>query len=92
MTALDDIKRYITETFATDIAPADLPDGIDLIATGILSSLSTVQLLGWCGRTFRIPINSISIDPAQLRTPLNISTFIDAHRTDITTEGRSHVR
>lgn len=92
MTALDDVKRYITDKFATDIASPDLPDEIDLIATGILSSLSMVQLLGWCGRTFRVPINAISIDPAQLRTPLNISAFIDTHRTDVTTEGCSHVR
>jgi acyl carrier protein len=92
MTSLDDVKSYITDKFATDIAAPDLPDDIDLIATGILSSLSTVQLLGWCGRTFRVPINSISIDPAQLRTPLNISAFIDAHRADVTTEGCNHVR
>ncbi|BBZ06955.1 hypothetical protein MDOR_11240 [Mycolicibacterium doricum] len=82
MATLNDVKWYITETFAPDIGPDELPEDIDLNATGILTSVSTVQLLGWCGRTFRVPINSLAIDPEQLRTPLSIAEFIDAHRTD----------
>ncbi len=89
---LDDVKRYIAETFATDIEPHDLPDDIDLTATGILTSISTVQLISWCGNTFRIPINTIAIDPAHLKTPLAIAEFIQGHRTDITTEGHHVVR
>jgi acyl carrier protein len=87
MAIVDDVKTYITGTFAPDISPTDLPDDTDLGATGILTSISTVQLLGWAGRTYRIPINSISIDPAQLRTPGDIATFISNQRTDLISEG-----
>lgn len=92
MSTIDDVKRYITETLAPDTEPGDLPDDVDLNATGILTSVSTVQLLGWCGRTYQIPINSIAIDPAQLRTPSGIAQFIDAHRTGVAAEGEKVVR
>ena len=82
MAIVDDVKSYITDTFAPDISPADLPDDFDLAGTGILTSISTVQLLGWTGRTYRIPINSIAINPAQLKTPRDIATFIENQRTD----------
>ncbi|MFY1673572.1 hypothetical protein ACN27G_27020 [Plantactinospora sp. WMMB334] len=81
MTTLDDVKKYITERFAPDTEPQGLPDDVDLNATGILTSVSTVQLLEWCGRTYRVPVNSMSIDPAQLSTPQRIAHFIDTHRT-----------
>ncbi|WP_285729026.1 hypothetical protein [Nocardiopsis sp. ATB16-24] len=80
MSTINEVKDYITEKFAKDISSEDLPSDIDLNATGILTSVSTVQLLGWCGRTYRIPINSIPIDPDVLKTPEGIAKFIDSHR------------
>jgi acyl carrier protein len=82
MATLDEVKEYITESFAPDTTPSDLPDDVDLNATGILTSLSTVQLLGWCGKRYHIPINSMAIDPAQLKTPYGIAQFIEANRTN----------
>lgn len=81
-TTLDRVKQYLTVQFATDISPAELPADVDLLATGILTSVSTVQLLGWCGRTYQIPINSIPIDPADLVSPEAIVRFIESHRSD----------
>lgn len=81
MSTINEVKRYITEKFATDIPPSELPSDLDLLATGILTSISTVQLLGWCGRTFQIPINSIPINPDELKTPDGIARFIDSNRT-----------
>ncbi|MFK3672342.1 hypothetical protein ACI2IX_19420 [Leifsonia aquatica] len=86
------MKSYIVDQFASDIDAADLPDDVDLAVTGILTSIGTVQLLGWCGRTFRIPINSIPIDPSQLTTPRSIADFIEANRSDLTTKENDLVR
>lgn len=83
MATITEVTQYITERFATDIAPEELPDDVDLLATGILTSITTVQLLGWCGRTYQIPINSIQINPEELRTPSGIASFIDSTRTDV---------
>lgn len=82
MSVVNDVKRYITEKFATDIPPDELPSDVDLLATGILTSVSTVQLLGWSGRNYRIPINSIPINPDDLKTPESIARFIESNRTD----------
>lgn len=82
MSTVNDVKQYIVEKFATDIARDELPSDIDLLSTGILTSVTTVQLLGWCGRTYRIPINSISINPDDLKTPEGIAGFIESNRTD----------
>jgi acyl carrier protein len=82
MSTIDEVKEYITEKFATEVTPGELPSDIDLLATGILTSVSTVQLLGWCGRNYRIPINSIPIDPDDLKTPEGIARFIESNRTD----------
>lgn len=81
MATIDEVKNYITEKFATDLAGQEIPDDIDLLATGIVTSVSTVQLLGWAGKTYGIAINSIPINPASLKTPADIATFIETHRT-----------
>lgn len=82
MSAINEIKQYIVDTFATDITVKQLPDDLDLLSTGILTSVTTVQVLSWCARTYKIPINTISIDPNQLKTPEGIAGFIMTNRTD----------
>lgn len=83
MSTINDVTQHIAEKYATDIAPEELPADVDLLATGILTSVSTVQLLGWCGRTYRIPINTIPVNPEDLKTPEGIANFIDTNRTDV---------
>lgn len=82
MSTILEVKKYIVETFATDITTDQLPADIDLLTTGILTSVTTVQLLGWCARTYKIPINTISINPDDLKTPEGIVGFIEANRTN----------
>lgn len=81
MSTINEVKQYIVETFATDITADDLPDDVDLLTTGILTSVTTVQLLGWSARTYKIPINTIPIDPEDLKTPAGIASFIEASHT-----------
>ncbi|AXR74464.1 MULTISPECIES: acyl carrier protein [Auritidibacter] len=83
MSTLHRVKQYIVETFATDVTADQLPPDVDLLTTGILTSVTTVQLLGWCARTYKIPINTISINPDELKTPEGIASFIEANRTDV---------
>lgn len=83
MSIVNEVKQYIVEKFATDIAADELPPNIDLLSTGILTSVTTVQLLGWCARTYRIPINSISINPEDLKTPEGIAGFIESNRSQV---------
>ncbi len=82
MNTISEVKKYIIEKFATDVTEEELLDDIDLLGTGIVTSISTVQLLGWTGRAYRVPINSIQIDPEDLRTPASIAKFIDDNRKD----------
>ncbi|MDT0120960.1 MULTISPECIES: acyl carrier protein [Kocuria] len=85
MPTINDVKQYIVETFATDITADQLPSDVDLLSTGILTSVTTVQLLGWCARTYKIPINTIPINPDELKTPEGIVGFIETNRTDSVT-------
>lgn len=85
MSTINEVKQYIVETFATDITADQLPSDVDLLTTGILTSVTTVQLLGWSARTYKIPINSIPINPDELKTPEGIAGFIAANRTDALT-------
>lgn len=80
MEIIEEVKKYISKKFAQDIEADQIPNDLDLNATGILTSVSTVQLIAWAGKTYGIPINSVQINPAQLRTPEGITGFITAHR------------
>ncbi|PZP28638.1 MAG: hypothetical protein DI613_12690 [Kocuria rhizophila] len=82
MSTIHEVKQYIVETFATDISADQLPDDLDLLTSGILTSVTTVQMLGWCARTYKIPINTIPINPDELKTPKGIADFIEANRRD----------
>ena len=50
------VTDYIIEKFAPDLAGEDLPNDMNLQETGIVTSIGLVQIIGWCGEKFQIPI------------------------------------
>lgn len=79
MTHAEKIKAFITEELAPDIEAFELPEDYDIIANGIVDSLSFVRLVAWTGDEFGVPINDIELAPEDLRTVSQISAFIERH-------------
>lgn len=80
------VTDYIIEKFAPDLAGEDLPNDMNLQETGIVTSIGLVQIIGWCGEKFQIPINQLRIDPQRLTTVKGIADFITEHGASNSTE------
>lgn len=76
MSLHEKVKEYIVQTFAPDISENELPSDLNLQATGIVTSVGIVQIMGWCGKTFQIPINQLQIDPNDFISVNKIVDFI----------------
>lgn len=75
------VANYIVEKFAPDLGGEDLPSDMNLQETGIVTSIGLVQIIGWCGEEFQVPINQLQIDPARLITIKSIANFIAEYGT-----------
>lgn len=73
------IKAFITSELAPDVETAELPDDYDIIANGVVDSLSLVRLVAWTGEEFDVPINDIELAPEDLSTVGKIHAFIERH-------------
>ena len=73
------IKAYISEELAPDINPASLPTDIDLLATGVIDSLSLVRLVAWIGEEYDIPIADMEIAPEDFSSVEKVNAFIERH-------------
>ena len=71
----DRIRRYLVETFL-DGDPRGLEDDTDLIATGLLDSLSTVKLVQFLEQEFDRELDPSRITAASLRNVTAIADLI----------------
>lgn len=85
LSQIDEIKRFITENFAPDISPEELPEDYDLLASGMISSLSLVKLVTQLGHRFNIDVDAADLRPDYFRTVTSISQFI--HDQHVLAEG-----
>lgn len=56
-----EVKQYIVRQFMPDIAVDELDADYDLIASGVIDSLSLLRVITWLGTYFEIPVDDIEI-------------------------------
>lgn len=61
MSYAHDIKQYIVSEFIPDIGADELDDDYDLIASGVIDSLSLLRVITWLGTHFDIPVDEIEL-------------------------------
>ena len=83
MIYLQSIKAYICDELVPDIELDQLPVDTDLLATGIIDSLSLVRLVVWIEEEFDISMGDIEIAPQDFRTVEKVSAFIERHSLNI---------
>lgn len=83
MIYLQNIKAYICDELVPDIEQDQLPVDTDLLATGIIDSLSLVRLVVWIEEEFDISMGDIEIAPQDFRTVEKVSAFIERHSVNI---------
>lgn len=73
------IKTFICDEMAPDVEPSEFDNDYELLANGVIDSLSLVRLIAWTGEEFGVPINDVDIAPEDLSTVTKINAFIDRH-------------
>ena len=61
-----EIKEFIMKEFLPNEDPAELTDDTDLLTTGILDSIATIQLVSFLETTFNIQVEAHEVDSEHL--------------------------
>lgn len=72
----DRIQERIVTAHAPDLAGEDIPRDYDLLANGVVDSLSLLALVEWIQSSFDVPVTDVEISPADFRTIDAIADFI----------------
>ncbi|ONI82921.1 hypothetical protein ALI144C_17860 [Actinosynnema sp. ALI-1.44] len=78
MPPTEEIKEWVLRNFAPDVTPADLPDDYDLIASGLITSLSLVRLVSGLSAEFGVDIDAADLRPDYFRSVASIAEFLGA--------------
>ena len=62
-------------------APNDVDVDSDLISTGILDSLSVMELIAFLSKTFDVSISAADITPVNLKSVSSISALVEARKS-----------
>lgn len=76
---LELVKRYVIETFATDLEDNEPTNDLNLREVGIVTSLGMFHIVDWASATFSIPVDDIELSPTDFQTILDIASFIERH-------------
>jgi acyl carrier protein len=79
MSTQREITEYIVAQYLPGTPAEELPASYDLLDTGVIDSLSLLQLIGWVGDRYAIPVDQIDLDPDDFRSVEAIDTFITRH-------------
>lgn len=82
MTRVQHVSEHIVSTHARDVAADKVHPDDDLIAIGVLDSLSLVRLVSWVGAEYNIDVNNTDIHPDDFRTVHRICAFLEHHRPE----------
>lgn len=84
------IKEFIVAEFIPDIQVDELNDDYDLIASGVIDSISLLRVITWLGSQFDIPIDDIEISEKNFVSVATIREFVDltTRKHDIPLESR----
>lgn len=83
MPLIKKITNFIIEELVADDLE-DLPHDYDIVATGLIDSLSLVRLVSWVEGEFDISTASIDLAPADFATVEKIGHFIKLHSSSAT--------
>ena len=61
-----EIKEFIMKEFLPNEDPAELTDDTELLTTGILDSIATIQLVSFLETTFNIQVEAHEVDSEHL--------------------------
>ncbi|MCP3012226.1 phosphopantetheine-binding protein [Nocardiopsis dassonvillei] len=75
----DRIQDRIVTAHAPDLAGEGIPGDYDLLANGVVDSLSLLELVEWIQSSFGIPVTDIEISPSDFRTIDAIADFVGSH-------------
>nr|WP_042188725.1 phosphopantetheine-binding protein [Kibdelosporangium sp. MJ126-NF4]CEL18416.1 FIG01127693: hypothetical protein [Kibdelosporangium sp. MJ126-NF4]CTQ97899.1 FIG01127693: hypothetical protein [Kibdelosporangium sp. MJ126-NF4] len=78
MPRTEEIKEWVVRNFAPDVTPADLPDDYDLLASGLITSLSLVRLVTGLAAEFGVDIDAADLRPDYFRSVVTIAEFLGA--------------
>ncbi|WP_269584455.1 acyl carrier protein [Roseibium sp. Sym1] len=78
MTSLTVIREFITTEFAPDIKPADLPDDLDLIESGIIDSLGVLKLVAFLEDEMGLAIAPEELDVDLYKSLSSIGSLLSA--------------
>jgi acyl carrier protein len=71
------IKQYIVTEFMPDIQANQLDADYDLIASGVIDSLSLIRVITWLGTQFEIPVDEIEIAEQNFVSVSAICEFVE---------------
>lgn len=80
-TTLATVRTYIAENIATDVSAEELDADLNLVALGIVTSLSLLRVIAWTGEQFGLPVHDLEINPKELISIRSIADFIDENTT-----------
>jgi acyl carrier protein len=75
------IKQYIVNEFVPDITVDELATDYDLLAGGMIDSLSLLKVIAWLQERFGLDIDQIELAPEYFRTVAEISAFVQCNST-----------
>jgi acyl carrier protein len=71
-----ELTEHIVAVYLPGTPAEELPSSYDLLDTGVIESLSLIQLITWIGDRYGIAVNEIDISPEDFRTVDAIEAFI----------------
>jgi acyl carrier protein len=74
------IKQFIVTEFIPDVPVDELDSDYELIANGVIDSLSLLRVINWLGTQFDIPIDEIEIAESNFATVSAICQFVEGAR------------
>jgi D-alanine--poly(phosphoribitol) ligase subunit 2 len=88
------VKQYVISEFMPDVQMDQLDNDYDLIASGVIDSLSLLRVITWMEAYFDIPVDEIEISEKNFTSVSAICELVDqgtrirVPATAITTQGR----
>lgn len=78
MSQLTVVREFITNEFAPDISPADLPEDLDLIESGIIDSLGVLRLVAFLEDELSVAIAPEELDVDLYKSLNSIGSLLSA--------------
>jgi acyl carrier protein len=83
MSLQPEIAEYIVTQYLPGTPAEELPFDYDLFDTGVIESLSLIQLITWVADRYAIPVDQIELAPDNFRSVAAIEEFVTSNRQTI---------